>query len=234
MITLGAINQFALYDHIAGANSKSRRAGKRQVGRLFNLFRISVRSEITLGVILLLVVGVLTASSPVQQTSTAPQYQAGPMVLRGYSIEGINVTVKIYPFQVGDNHFEVDFANPQGTPVTNVKSVSVKFNYLDRNLGVSTATAQPNQGAYSFDGTYLSFPGNWRLEVWAQRTEGYDVIVPFQIDVPALSVRFSELPLSSSSEPYGITVDNRGLVWCAETGTGQIASYDPSTGTLRQ
>ena len=233
MITFGAINQFALYDHIAGATSKSR-AGKRQVGRLFNLFRISVRSEITLGIILLLVVGVLTASSPVRQTSTAPQYQAGSMVLRGYSIEGVNVTVKIYPFQVGDNHFEVDFTNPQGTPVTNVKSVSMKFNYLDRNLGVSTATAQPNQGAYSFDGTYLSFAGNWRLEVWAQRTEGYDVIVPFQIDVPALSVRFSELPLSSSSEPYGITVDNRGLVWFAESGTGQIASYDPATGTLRQ
>ncbi len=234
MIIFGGINQFALYGHIARANSKSRRAGKRPVGRLFNLFRISVRSEITLGIILLLVVGVLTASSPVQQTSTAPQYQAGPMVLSGYSIEGVNVTVKIYPFQVGDNHFEVDFTNPQGTPVTNVRSVSVKFNYLDKNLGVSTATAQPNQGAYSFDGTYLSFAGNWRLEVWAQRAGGYDVIVPFQIDVPALSVRFSELPLSSNSEPYGITVDDRGLVWFAETGTGQIASYDPATGTLRQ
>jgi copper transport protein len=235
MIGLGAINQFALYNHITGANAKSHRAGGRQAGRWIKRFRLSVRSEIMLGIILLLVVGVLTAGSPAAQTSTAaPPNQAGPMVLRGYSVEGVNVTVKIYPFQVGDNHFEVDFTDPQGAPITNVKAVSVKFNYLDKNIGASTATAQPNQGAYSFDGTYLSFAGNWRLEVWAQRTEGYDVVVPFQIDVPALSVRFSELPLSSSSEPYGVTVDNRGLVWFAETGTGQIASYDPATGTLRQ
>ena len=235
MIAFGAINQFALYDHIVAANAKSRRTGERRAGRSFNRFKLSIRSEISLGIILLLVVGILTASSPVAQTSTtAPPYQAGPMVLRGYSIEGVNVTLKIYPFQVGDNHFEVDFTDPQGAPVTNVKSVSVKFNYLDKNIGVSTATAQPNQGAYSFDGTYLSFAGNWRLEVWAQRTQGYDVIVPFQVDIPELSVRFSELPLSSSSEPYGITIDNHDVVWFAETGTGQIASYTPATGTLRQ
>ena len=235
MIAFGAVNQFALYDHIVAVNGKSRRTSERRTGRWFSRLKLSVGSEISLGIILLLVVGILTASSPVAQTSTAaPPYQAGPTIFRGYSIEGVNVTLKIYPFQVGDNHFEVDFTDPQGAPVTNVKSVSVKFNYLDKNIGVSTATAQPSQGAFSFDGTYLSFAGNWRLEVWAQRTQGYDVIAPFQVAVPELSVRFSELPLSSSSEPYDITVDNLGVVWFAETGTGQIASYTPATGTLRQ
>ncbi len=104
-----------------------------------------------LGIVLLLVVGVLTAGSPAAQTSTAaPPPQVGPMVLRGYSIEGVNVTVKIYPFQVGDNHFEVDFTDPQGVPVTNVKSVSVKFNYLDKNIGVVNRDGSAKPGSILF------------------------------------------------------------------------------------
>jgi len=235
MIVFGAFNQFVLHNRIVGATAKSTRINQRHA-RWFGRFKLSIRSEFTLGVILLLVVGLLTASAPVATTSTPPTYQPAPFILRGYSVQGVNVTVKIFPFQVGENHFEIDFTNPQGTSITNVRSVFVKFKYLDRNIGVSqaNATASSNEGVYSLDGTYLSFSGNWQAEVWAQRSGGFDVVVPFQIDVPSLSVRFSELPLSSSSEPYGITVDSRGLVWFAESGTGQIASYDPATGTLSQ
>jgi len=236
MIVFGAFNQFVLYNKIAMSTAKSRRIVQRHA-RGFGRFKLSIRSEFTLGVILLLVVGLLTASAPVATTSsTPPTYQPAPFILRGYSVQGVNVTVKIFPFQVGENHFEIDFTSPQGTPITNVRSVFVRFKYLDRNVGVSqaNATASSSVGVYSLDGTYLSFSGNWQAEVWAQRSGGFDVVVPFQIDVPSLSVRFSELPLSSSSEPYGVTVDNRGLVWFAESGTGQIASYDPATGTLSQ
>jgi virginiamycin B lyase len=181
------------------------------------------------------VVGVLTASSPAaQSTSAASSNQVVPLVVRGYSVEGVNVTVKISPFQVGDNHFEVDFTDTQGAPITNIQSVSVKFKYLDRNIGTSTATAETNQGAYLFDGTFLSFAGNWQLEVWAQRSQGYDLVVPFQIDVPALSVRFSELTLSNGANPYGISVDRNGIVWFAETGSGSIGRYDPITGKLNE
>jgi len=236
MIVFGAFNQFALYNRIVGTTAKATRTNQRHT-RWFGRFKLSMRSEFTLGVILLLVVGLLTASAPVVPSFSIPQtYQPAPHILRGYSVQGVNVTVKIFPFQVGDNHFEIDFTNPEGTSITNLQSVFVKFKYLDKNIGVSqaNATASANEGVYSLDGTYLSFSGNWQAEVWAQRSGGFDVVVPFQIDVPALSVRFSELTLSSSSEPYGITVDNHGLVWFAETGTGQIASYDPATGTLRQ
>jgi streptogramin lyase/putative copper export protein/methionine-rich copper-binding protein CopC len=236
MIGFGAFNQLVLYNRIVGTTAKAKRINQRHA-RWFGRFKLSIRSEFTMGVILLLVVGLLTASAPIAPTSSAPQtYQPPPHILRGYSAQGVNVTVKIFPFQVGDNHFEIDFTNPQGTSITNLRSVFVKFRYLDKNIGVSqaNATASSNEGVYSLDGTYLSFSGNWQAEVWAQRSGGFDVVVPFQIDVPALSVRFSELPLSSSSEPYGITVDNRGLVWFAESGTGQIASFDPAMGTLRQ
>ncbi|HYW00823.1 MAG TPA: copper resistance protein CopC [Candidatus Acidoferrum sp.] len=236
MLAFGAINQFVLYGHIVHANSKSSRS-QRQLGRWVRRFKLSLRSELTLGVILLLVVGVLTASSPVAQApTTAPSYQPLPTILQGYSPQGVNVTLKIYPLQVGDNHFEIDFTNQQGTSITDVSSVFVKFKYLDRILGVSiaNATASTTTGTYAFDGTYLSFAGNWQLQVWAQRTSGPDVIVPFQVDVPSFSLRFSELPLANDVGPYGIAVDKNGIIWFAETGTGSIGRYDPTTGALSE
>jgi hypothetical protein len=64
----------------------------------------------TLGVTLLLAVSILPASAPVAQTPTSvPTYQPAPLILRGYSIQGANVNLKIFPFQVRDNHFEIDF-----------------------------------------------------------------------------------------------------------------------------
>jgi virginiamycin B lyase len=185
----------------------------------------------------LLVVGLLTASAPVAQTPTpAPTYQPAPFILQGYSVQGVNVTLKIFPFQVGYNHFEIYFTNPQGSSIPNVRSVFVKFKYLDRNIGASqaNATSSSNEGVYSLDGTYLSFSGNWQAEVWAQRSGGFDVVVPFQFNVPAISLRFSELPLSSNANPYGIVVDRSGVIWFAETGFGNIARYEPVTGTLTE
>jgi copper transport protein len=232
MIALGALNQFVLFDHIVDGKSKRSQTNQRETGRWVGRFRFSIRTEMTLGIILLLVVGILTASAPVAQAPySAPQYQPTPFVLRGYSLEGVNVTLKILPFQAGINHFEIDFTDQQGVPISNIRSVFLKFQYLDRNIGVSiaNATASPNEGEYSLDGTYLSFSGNWRAEVWAQRTGSFDVVVPFQLDVPAVSLRFSELPLSSDANPYGIAVDQNGTVWVAESGSGNLASYQPTT-----
>jgi streptogramin lyase/putative copper export protein len=232
MIVLGALNQFKVYNELTNRKACSQPDSK----SLFRRFDFSIRSEVAIGMIILMIVGVLTASSPVSQIATAtPSYNAQPIVLKGSTEEGINVTLRVFPLQVGSNQFEVDFSNPQGTPVNDITGVSVKFRFLDRNIGETTATAvKTNTARYSFDGTYLSLPGNWQLEASAQRSRGYDIIAGFQIDVPSLSVRFSELPLSSESQPYGITVDNRDTIWLAETGTGQIANYDSATGTLRQ
>ena len=234
MIALGAFNQFVLYNKITASTTKARRINLRHAP-WFGRFKLSIRSEMTLGVILLLVVGLLTASAPVAQTPS-PTHQPAPFILRGYSDQGVNVTVKIFPFQVGDNHFEIDFTNPQGTSITNVRSVFVKFKYLDRNIGVSqaNATASSNEGVYSLDGTYLSFSGNWQAEVWAQRSGAFDVVVPFQFSVPTISLRFSERPLSSDANPYGIVVGKSGVIWFAETGSGNLARYDPTTGTFRE
>ncbi len=237
MIILGASNQFFLYNKITAGPVKATRVNQRRSTHWLGRFKLSIRSELTLGVILLLVVGLLTASAPVAQTpSPPPTYQPPPFILRGYSDQGVNVTVKIFPFQVGDNHFEIDFTNPQGTSITDVRSVFVKFKYLDRNIGVSqaNATASSNEGIYSLDGTYLSFSGNWQAEVWAQRSGGFDVVVPFQFNVPLISLRFSELPLSSDANPYGIIVDKSGMIWFAESGSGNIARYDPTSGTLSE
>ena len=237
MIAFGAFNQFVLFNKIGGGTSRATRANQQRATRSLGRFKLTIRSELTLGVILLLVVGLLTASAPVAQTPSAPPtYQPAPFILRGYSDQGVNLTVKIFPFQVGDNHFEIDFTNPQGNSITNVRSVFVKFKYLDRNIGVSqaNATASSNTGVYSLEGTYLSFSGNWQAEVWAQRSGGFDVVVPFQFNVPLVSLRFSELPLSSDANPYGIVVDKSGVIWFAESGSGNIARYEPTTGTFSE
>ena len=230
MILLGAVNQFKVFNGLTSDTASSHPES------LLGRFNISLRTEVALGMIILVIMGILTASSPAAQTAaTTPSYNPQPTILTGSSEEGVNVTVRIFPLQVGSNHFDITFSDSQGNPVNDVAAASVKFRFLDQNIGDTTANAtKTGTAGYSFDGAYLSFPGKWQLEVMAQRTHGYDIISTVEVVVPSLSVRFSELPLSSQSEPYGITVDSRGMVWFAETGTGQIASYDPATGTLKQ
>ncbi|MGA2783749.1 MAG: CopD family protein [Candidatus Bathyarchaeia archaeon] len=230
MVVLGALNQFKVRSRLTDGNMSAPINSS-----LFRRFNITIRSEIAIGMTILIIVGALTASAPVTQNATAASsYIPVPVVLRGSSEEGMNVTLKVFPLQVGSNHFETDFSDYRGNPVNDITKVSVKFKFLDRSVGEATASAvKSNTAQYSFDGTYLSFPGKWRLEVSAQRSGGYDIVSSFDISVPSLSLRFSELTLSRGSEPYGITVDNRGTVWFAETGTGRIASYDPTTNTLK-
>jgi virginiamycin B lyase len=232
MIVLGALNQVKVFDGLTNMKKSS----SFDLGQLLRRFNFSIRSEIALGIIILMIVGVLTASAPVAQTAAgASSYHQEPIVLKESSEEGANVTLKVFPMQVGNNHFEADFSDSQGNPITDITGVGVKFKFLDRNIGEATATAAKiNTAQFSLDGTYLSFPGNWQLEVSAQRAHGYDIITRFLIDVPSLSLRFSELSLSRQAEPYGISIDDRGIVWFAETGTGQIASYDPASGKLSQ
>ena len=237
MIAFGAINQFVFFDRVVDAKERRSRTGQAETFRWIRRFGFSIRSEMTLGVIVLLVVGLLTASAPVSQVqSSAPPYRPAPSVFQAYSTEGVNVTLKIFPYQVGANHFEIVFTDQQGTPINSVQSVMLTFEYLDRNVGVSiaNATASANEGQYTLDGTYLSLPGNWRTDIWAQRAGGLDIVVAFQLDVPAISLRFSELPLSNDANPYGIAVDKSGVVWFAETGSGNLARYDPTTGTLNE
>ena len=235
MIAFGALNQFVLFNHILHAGRKRTQTGRGETSRWVGRFKVSIRTEMTLGIILLLVVGFLTASAPVAEAPSSPsQYQPSPFVIRGYAPQGVNVTLKIFPFQTGNNHFEIDFTNQQGTPIPDIESAFIKFQYLDRNIGVSTAnaTATSNLGEYSLDGTYLSFSGNWRAEVWAQRKTSFDVVVPFQLNVPAISERFSELALSGNANPYGVAVDRNGTVWIAESGSGCLARYQPTTNTF--
>jgi streptogramin lyase len=237
MIAFGAMNQFIIYDHLMNAKPRSKRTNPQIVARWLRRFGSSIRTEMALGIILLIVVGILTASAPAVQTQgSAPTYQPTPFIVRGYSIQGVNVTLKIFPFQVGANHFDIDFTNPQGSPITDVRSVFMRFTYLDKNLGVviANATGSQNAGEYSFDGTYLSFSGNWRAEIWAQRSGAFDVIVPFQLSVPSISLRISELPLSTDANPYGIAIDPQGVVWFAETGSSKLARYEPTTGTFTE
>jgi streptogramin lyase/putative copper export protein/methionine-rich copper-binding protein CopC len=236
MIVFGAFNQFIVYDRIIASKCKTVRTRQQRPAPWIGRLALSIRTEMTLGVALLLIVGLLTASAPVAQApSAAPSYQPKPFVVHGYSDQGVNVTMKIFPYQAGDNHFEIDFTNSDGSTISDIRSAFVKFTYLDKNIGVSIANSTASgQGIYTLDGTYLSFSGNWRAEVWARRSEGYDVIAPFHLNVPTISLRFSELPLSSDSNPYGITVDRAGTVWFAETGSGNIASYVPLRGTFNE
>lgn len=237
MVSFGALNQMVLFDHMVGRTGENSQSNRHETGRWLGRFSLSIRTEMALGIVLLLVVGLLTASAPVAQTpSSAPRYQPSPFVVHGYSSDGINVTLSIFPYQAGVNHFRIDFTDPQGTPVSSIRSVFLKFQYLERNIGVSIANASSsaNKGQFTVDGTFLSFAGAWRAEVWAQRTGGFDIVVPFQLDVPAISLRYAELPLSNDANPYGITVDQNGTVWFAESGSGNLAHYDPNSGAFNE
>ncbi len=236
IVALGALNQFVVFDRITKGVSKPSGQSRnilQQLGR----FHLSLKTEAALGIIVLVVVGALTAVSPASQilASSPARNEPEPLVMRAYS-EGVNFTLRVSPLRVGVNQFEISLTDSQGRPIPDVQVVTAKFKFLDRDTGEATATAEKKTiDRYYIEGTYLSFPGRWRLELSAKRTQGYDAIVRFEIKVPSLALRFLELSLpAKDSSPYGISIDGSGNVWFTETGIGKIAKFDPKTESLQE
>ena len=104
------------------------------------------------------------------------------------------MTLKITPFNVGQNTFNVTLIDQSGTFPTNIRNVLLSFTNQGAGIGPIVATLNKTaEGKFAAQGSYLSQPGSWDIKVTAQRIGAYDLNHTFEALVKA--------PVNNTSSP---------------------------------
>lgn len=172
MLMLGAVNLF-------NTRPAMKRAAAQAEGHTSVLarFRRLVGGEVTLGVAVLLSVGVLTALPPPQLTSTPPALDFST------EVDDLSLTLNITPGRVGLNTFTVSLYS-SGQPVEQAKEVALRFTPTTANVPPSEAQliGQGN-GQYTIKGSYLSLPDAWQVQAVVRRQDKFDTFANFTVDI---------------------------------------------------
>jgi methionine-rich copper-binding protein CopC len=108
-------------------------------------------------------------------------------------VDNVNVTLTVTPFYVGENSFNVTFAEESGEFSSNINNVILAFTNPQAGLGPIVATLnKTGEGKFAGQGSYLSQIGNWEIKVTAQRSGGYDLNNAFEAVV-------EEAPVNNTS-----------------------------------
>jgi copper transport protein len=170
MFVLGAIN-------LAILSRRLRASGN----RLARAFGRSVRTELALGALLLLVVGVMTSVAP-----SATAWEAHERLgLEQEAREGdVDLVLRVAPAQIGDNEFAVDVADKRPGAQAAPAKVLLRFDMVGMEMGVlQTDTQTTDKQRYSARGSFTSMGGRWNVEVVLRRAGFDDVRHTFQMDI---------------------------------------------------
>jgi methionine-rich copper-binding protein CopC len=128
--------------------------------------------------------------------STSQQNNMNKSVFSEFStVDNVNITLKITPFNVGQNAFNVTLTDQSGTFATNIRNVILSFTNQDVGIGPIVATLnKTGEGKFSTQGSYLSQPGNWDIKVTAQRNGAYDLNHIFEALVGASTGKNTSSP----------------------------------------
>lgn len=171
MIGLGGINFMFI-------TPRMRRGTAQPAGdpRLVAIFRRIVTSEISIGVILFLVVGLLTAAPPAQVANAAPSIQQSARA------DDLSIDLKIEPGKVGLNVFSVTVTSG-GQPVDGARQVQLKFT-PSSNLAPSTLDLPGRGGGqYIAKAANLSQAANWQIQVAVRRPQKFDSFANFNVNL---------------------------------------------------
>jgi mono/diheme cytochrome c family protein/uncharacterized membrane protein len=174
MLMLGAVNLLLV-------TPRMKRAAARTDGDagLVNRFRRMVTSEVALGAVLLLSVGVFTSLPPARPVSTTPALAAAAQA------DDLKMAIEISPGRVGVNTFTLHVTSAS-QPVDRAREVALRFTPTRANVPPSEAqlSAQGN-GMYAAKGAYLSLPDTWQVQAVVRREGKFDAFANFNFDVNA-------------------------------------------------
>ena len=92
------------------------------------------------------------------------------------TVDNVNITLKVTPFYVGENSFNVTFTEKSGEFSSNINNVILAFTNPQAELGPIVETLnKTGEGKFGAQGSYLSQLGNWEIRITAQRSGGYDL-----------------------------------------------------------
>lgn len=180
MLVMGAVNLFIVTPNLQHAAALP--AGN---DSLIARFRRMVSSEVGLGALLLLSVGVLTALPPAKVPA--------PALVAAANADDLKLAINIAPGRVGFNTFSLT-VTANGQPVNETKEVALRFTPTTADVPPSEAQliAQGN-GVYSLKGGFLSLPDAWQVQAVVRRAGAFDAFANFNFDLR---------PLPTTTFPY--------------------------------
>jgi len=111
------------------------------------------------------------------------------------TVDNVNITLKVTPFYVGENSFNVTFTEKSGEFSSNINNVILAFTNPQAGLGPIVATLNnTGEGTFAAQGSYLGQLGNWEIRITAQRSGGYDLNHTFDAVV-------EDAPANNTSSP---------------------------------
>jgi len=174
MVALGAINLLVVTPRIKRAAAQAEGEA-----RLADRFRGMLITEISLGVALVLSVGVFTSLPPARITSTTPALTAGAQA------DDLNIDLDITPGHVGLNTFTLKIT-AAGQPVDQTKEVALRFTPTKVSMAPSEVQLTGlGGGVYSAKGAYLSLPDTWQVQAVIRREGKFDTFANFNLAVGA-------------------------------------------------
>jgi len=106
-----------------------------------------------------------------------------PTTLNGTSkVDDLKIALFISPGLVGQNTFDVGLSPSRAAQ--SVKSVTLTLIPVTSNLPPSVIElTETENGLWTAQGTYLSFPGRWLVQVATQRPDKFDANVGFDFNI---------------------------------------------------
>lgn len=187
MVALGAYHQIILHKNMvllaasgprpSDAIAKSERSRENVALK----FTRTVRIESIIGVGVLLAASFLTITSPPAQEHH--HATTGPVsgIVETATVDNVDITVKISPFQVGVNRFEVSLRSPDGQAPVNLQAAFMRLTNTEARVGPIIVTLDKiGDGSFAATGAFLSQPGTWKMDLIVQRTDAYDLNHSFE------------------------------------------------------
>lgn len=124
----------------------------------------SLVAEMSIGIVVLILAGLLTNVSTPQPAEAAPTTfaQTGTSERE----ENVMISLQVSPLQVGTSTFTVRFADAEGTPRTDWQQVRLSIALQASPDDNTEIIAQAQQdGSYEVSGLYFGTAGQWNVEV---------------------------------------------------------------------
>jgi copper transport protein len=159
LLALGAVNLLFLSPLL-----------RRAIERAARWLQHSVRTELTLGLLVLLTVGVLTTVAPAFD-ALAMQRSLG--FRQTVQQNHVKMVVRIAPAKVGDNEFGVDVFDKRPGADAVPLTVLLRFSMVGHSGTTQVEAVHLTGPRYTARGSYLSMSGRWQVEVILRRS-GFD------------------------------------------------------------
>mgnify|MGYP000891396880 CR=1 FL=1 len=164
---------------------------------------LSLGLELTLGLMVLSLAGLLTATPPARGPEFAAPDEAGPLPPSlTQAADDLIVNWSIRPNEPGLNRLALGVFNTRRPAPADILRVQVRLTYLGQALSPVILIAEPlGEGRYQVDTSAVSLAGPWQAEVVVRRAAMEDSRAVFGWSVEPLTVTAPPRPVVISNAP---------------------------------